>query len=348
MVFEVQTKAFFGKQRFVLDMVKEVVLFSKLSDTKRLKEILEELQSRFQTTLVASGHVTSMTRALSYVSPVQYYSDLINGIGFYRFLEEILSDYDAKKDELVKKLQKVVKELFVPEKLLISYTSNEDGYKDVPQQIEQFGKCLYSEVCGKDAPAPVLQKKNEGFKTASQVQYVARVGNFKNAGMEYTGALKVLSTIMNYGYLWQNIRVKGGAYGCMSGFFRNGDSYFVSYRDPSLEATNEVYKGIPEFLEQFAEDEREMTKYVIGTISDIDTPLTPKAKGSRSLMAYVMGIPYDMVQKERDEILGVTQEEIQKLAPYIRAVLEDGLICAVGNEEKIEASELFIEKSSLI
>ena len=117
---------------------------------------------------------------------------------------------------------------------------------------------------------------------------------------------------------------------------------FVSYRDPKLAKTNEVYDGIPAYLEQFEADEREMTKYIIGTISELDTPLTPSMKGSRSLNAYFCEITEEEVQKERDEILNATCEQIRALASQIRAVLDQQNLRVIGNEQKIrESKELF-------
>lgn len=174
--------------------------------------------------------------------------------------------------------------------------------------------------------------------TPSQVQYVARTGNFQKGG-NYTGVLRVLKVLMSYEYLWNNVRVKGGAYGCMSAFGRSGDSYFVSYRDPHLKLTNEVYEAIPEYLEQFDANEREMTKYIIGTVSELDVPLNPAAQGSRSLNAYFSGITTEEMQQERDEILSAAPEQIRALAPLMRAILEEECICVIGNEEKIKGAE---------
>ena len=141
---------------------------------------------------------------------------------------------------------------------------------------------------------------------------------------------------MEYDYLWINIRVKGGAYGCMNGYMKNGDTYFVSYRDPNLEKTNEIYDGIPAYIEQFTADERDMTKYIIGTISDMDVPMNPSTKGDRSMAAYLQNISYEEIQKERDQVLTANVETIRSLAPVIRAITDGGVICAIGGEDKIE------------
>lgn len=195
----------------------------------------------------------------------------------------------------------------------------------------------------KRLPAQIFcRKKNEGFMDASKVQYVSMAGNFKKAGFSYSGVMKILRVILSYDYLWLNVRVKGGAYGCGGSFMRNGNVYFSSYRDPNLEKTKEVYEKIPEYLQNFAADEREMTKYIIGTISELDTPMNPAAKGMRSVTAYFTGITYEDIQKEREEVIRAVPQDVQSLSELVREVLSQENFCVVGNEEKItEQTNLF-------
>ena len=196
---------------------------------------------------------------------------------------------------------------------------------------------------------PVFENKNEGFQTSGQVQYVAAAGNFAEAGYEYTGALRILKVMLSYEYLWTNIRVKGGAYGCMSGFRRTGDGFLVSYRDPHLKNTLEVFRKTGDFIRSFDADEREMTKYIIGTISELDAPLTPSAKGSMSLNAWFSGITREDMQKERDEILDAQPEDIRNLAGIVDAIVEQDRICVIGSEEKIQQDkEVFKEIRHLL
>ena len=168
---------------------------------------------------------------------------------------------------------------------------------------------------------------------------MARAGNFVQAGLKYTGVLKILKVILSYEYLWVNIRVKGGAYGCMSGFGKTGDSYFVSYRDPNLRKTNEVYEGVVDYVKNFTVEDRDMTKYIIGTISEMDTPLNPSAKGSRSLGAYISKVSEEDLQKERDEVLNATQEDVRALWKIMEAIVAADNICVIGNEEKLAAEK---------
>ena len=232
----------------------------------------------------------------------------------------------------------------------VSVVCEEKDFETVGREIGQLKEKLYPSEgsTARNLPPLVLEQKNEGFTDASKVQYVARTGNFKRHGFEYNGALRILKVIMGYDYLWINIRVKGGAYGCMNSYMRNGDTYFVSYRDPNLEKTNEIYDGIPKYLENFTADERDMTKYIIGTISDLDTPLNPNAKGARSMTALLQGITQEDLQRERDEVIGATEKDIRALKDMIASVLEEHNLCVIGNEEKLnEQKELFTELKNI-
>ena len=273
---------------------------------------------------------------------------MTGGITYYHFLEDISADYEQKKGEIIAKLKEICRKLFTKDNLLISYTANEEGFKDLNKEAKKFMAGLY-EGGGERYPFTWIKgNKNEGFKTSSQVNYVARCGNFRQAGYSYTGALKILRVMMSYDYLWINIRVKGGAYGCMSGFGRSGEGYFVSYRDPNLGETNQVYEGVPAYLENFQADERDMTKFIIGTISDLDTPLTPSIRGARGLSAYLSGVTQEMMQEERDQVLGARPEDIRALAGHVRALLDTGSLCVIGNEDKIQENKgLFREMKNL-
>lgn len=337
-----RARVLYDKLPYAFERIGEILFESEFDDDKRLYEILAKLKSRLSMQLSSSGHQAAACRALSYMSQINAFNDEISGIAFYDFVEELEQNFEQKKQELKEKLHLLCKKLFHQEGLFVSLTSDVEGLEAAKEPLRAFVQRLpHTELPQADNKL-ILTKKNEGFMTPSQVQYVARCGNFSQKGYEYTGALRILKVMMSYDYLWVNVRVKGGAYGCMSAFGRGGDSYFVSYRDPNLEKTNEIYEGVVAYLNQFNANEREMTKYIIGTVSELDTPLTPSAKGSRSLNAYFSGITSEQMQKERDEVLGATAEQIRALAPYMQAILDDKAICVVGNEEKIkEAKELF-------
>ncbi len=346
--FEMKAKALYHKLPVAFTMMQEILTKSKLEDEKRLKEILAMTKSRMQMRFVSSGHSASVLRAMSYISPLSKMKDMTAGIEYFEVVKRIEENFEAEKETLISNLQKLTKQLFRADNMMASYTASREGLKEIDTLLADLKANLFTEPVETSNCILHCEKKNEGFQTSSKVQYVARVGNFIDAGLEYSGALQILKTILSYDYLWQNIRVKGGAYGCMSNFNRIGDSYFVSYRDPNLEKTNEVYEGIVEYLRNFSVSERDMTKYIIGTMSNIDTPMTPAAKGDRSMNLYMNNVSAETIQRERNQILTATEEDIRALADIVEAVLGQDLLCVIGNEEKIEEQkELFLETRSI-
>lgn len=268
--------------------------------------------------------------------------DQVNGLAFYRLLEELEKNFEEKKETLRANMERLVRCVFRPENLMVDYTAQREGLALIEPLIEELKKKLYKDKtdCKPYDPRPV--KKNEGLMSSAQIQYVCRAGNYAKKGLPYTGALRVLKVVMSYEYLWMQVRVKGGAYGCMCQFGKTGESYFVSYRDPNLEKTIEVYEKAADFVEAFEADERTMTQYIIGAVSALDMPLTPAARGNYSLAGYMTGLSFERVQKERDELLSADEKSIRKLAAHIRAFMEDECLCVVGNEEKIkEQKDIF-------
>ena len=338
--FDFKGKCLNGDIGKVFDIIEEMMLRTKYDDTGRLLEIINEVKSHNQSMMMSAGHMVAMQRAISYVSKLGKTLEALQGLDAYRFIENISLNYDAVKAQTAEALKNLSAMLFTRDNLMFDFAGSEDEYKEFEASARKLiDKLPKRAEKDKVTYAPGLSEDNEGLKCASQVQYVCRAGNFKNKGFEYTGALRVLKVMMGYDYLWNNIRVKGGAYGCMSGFARNGDSYFVSYRDPHLKETIDIYEGIPAYLESFDADERTMTQYIIGAISALDTPLTPQGKALRSMVSYLTGITEKDQQKERDELLATTPADIRKLAGHCRAVLGDKALCAVGADAKIEENK---------
>lgn len=337
--FEIKGKALYGKLAVVFAMMSEILTASKLSDTKRLREILAMVKSRLLMRFQSSGHTTAALRAMSYASPSAKLKDMTNGIEFYQTVARIEEHFDEEKGHLTEALESLAKQLFRPDNMMISYTASREGLEGMEAYIKEMKEKLYQGV-PEETPCVIhCEKKNEGFKTASKVQYVARTGNFIDHGASYTGALQILKVILSYDYLWQNIRVKGGAYGCMSSFNRIGEGYFVSYRDPNLSRTVEVYEGVVDYLKNFTVSERDMTKYIIGTMSNIDQPMTPMIKGERSMNLYMNKVSADMIREERNQILDAGQEDIRALSRVAEGVLKADQFCVIGSEEKIEENK---------
>lgn len=335
--FEVRIRVLEKNLEEAMKLVDEIVRTSDITDVKRLTELIAQVKSRLQVSLSSSGHTVAAMRALSYQSRYAFYQDATLGIEYYQHVVKLDEQIRTNPEGVVKKLQEMIDKVLVRKRLMVSFTADKKAFEAAKPVMETYlNRIAQGDAAGEQTKLE-LSRKNEGFTDASQIQYVARGGNFRDHGFSYRGSLKILKLIMSYEYLWINIRVKGGAYGCMSSFLRTGESYFVSYRDPNLGKTIDIYEHIPDYLRSFTADERDMTKYVIGTFGSLDTPMNPEAKGSRSMSAYLQELPFEQIQRERDEILHATPEDIRNLADLIASVLEDDSLCVIGNENAIRA-----------
>ena len=347
--FEVKLKVLEKNLDKALELMEQMLLTSDFTDTKRLGELVAQIKARLQANLSSSGHLVAAMRSMSSFSRYALYQDELKGVAFYRSICRIEKELSESPKSVSDKLAAIAKKLFARNRMLISFTGNNEAYGNAKPSLEKV-------IAGFDKMSAVgnqaevhFNTAKEAFIDASQIQYVAKTGDFICEGYEYTGALRLLRVILSYDYLWINVRVKGGAYGCMNTFLRSGESYFVSYRDPNLSDTLDVYDRIPEYIKSFSPDERDMTKYIIGTFSALDTPMNPEAKGSRSLSAYLEGITYEQIQKERNEILNAQPEDIRRLADLVEAVLKKDSICVIGNENMIkESAGLFENVEKLI
>ncbi len=349
MTMEVCTKALYENLPRAIELMEELILTTDFTDTRRLREILAENHSRFGEYANQAGHIVALQRALSYGSVKTEVDEAMGGVDQYRLICRMEENYEEKKEEIVHKLQTLCRMIFRPENLMIDFTGDAAELAKLEGPVTALKEKLYTCEVEKQAYAPVPVKKNEGLTTPGQVDYVCRAGNFRKKGIPYTGALTVLRVMMGYEYLWMNVRVKGGAYGCMCGFGVDGNCYFVSFRDPNLGQTIDVFEKAADFIAGYEADERTMTKYIIGAVSELDVPLTAAGKGHRSRQYYFTGMTQEMVQTARNEVLDAKPEDIRALAKYIRAFMEDDFLCVVGNEQQIQAEkDKFMKVESLL
>ena len=344
---EVHLKGFYEQLTAGFDLVEEMLLHTHLDDEKRLKEILAETVSIMQTRVLTDGHVLASGRSLAYESVAENYKDLTTGIAFYQSAGDLFEHFDERKDDLIAQLVDLRAKIFSGSRMTVSYTAEREGIGSVREMAEGLARVLdesseKTETAAFDPGKLAHPRGNEGFMTASQVQYVARSGNFLKCGHRFTGVMDVLSSYLRWEYLWQNVRVKGGAYGCMTGFGRSGNAFFVSYRDPHLKRTWDVFEDLPDELRRLELSERELRQYIIGAINAIDQPLTPRSRGIRSLVLYLSGVTQEMLDQEREEILSTTQEDLRAMADVVEDVLRQGYACTIGSEAKVrEHADMF-------
>lgn len=342
---EAEAKVLYPETGKILDLFGEMMLTSHLDDGKRLQEVIGELRSYKRMSLQSAGHSTAAWRAMSYLKERCYYVEQMKGISYYDFLSDLEDHFEARKDNLIAVLKALAECIFTKERLMICVTADRDGYEVLEKESGRLLEVLPEHVEAA-VPEPVWKlpeiQENEGFRTAGKVQYVARAGQFSDKGISYRGVFKVVRTILDYDYLWNEVRVKGGAYGVKCAFLDSGIGFLSSFRDPNLSETDQVYQGVPDYLRNYDADERDMMKYIIGTISSLDIPLTPRDQGDRSYAAYMTGTTQEDKQRERDEVLDADPAKVRETAAMVEAILSDARICALGSEEKIgQSGKLF-------
>lgn len=326
----------------LFELLGEIIGSTKFCETNRLKEIIREIKSRLEMNILQNGHTVAARRATSYFSPIGHYQELCGGISFYQFIVDLERDFETRSSEIENNLQNVYDMVFNKDNLLVSVTTEEKSYETFRDSFSSLIGYLKNNILKKHRYEFDYSKRNEGLLTSSKIQYVAKAYNFKKLGYNYSGHLQVLKTIIGLDYLWSRVRVTGGAYGSMAGFSRNGNFYFTSYRDPNLRETLGVYDQAHDFIRNFKADDREMLKYIIGTISKMDLPLTPFMKGQKATADYISGTSQDDLERERNEVLNTSSEDIKKLSNLIKDTMDQNILCVLGNEQKIkENKDLF-------
>ncbi len=338
---QIEARALAGKNMEMWKLIEEISQRTKWTEKKRIREVIREIKSRLEMKMLQEGHMVSVKRALSYLSPVSQFLESTSGIQFYHYIAELDETFEDSFDGMVNDLKEIHGKIFHINNLTVSFTADEDELEEMQKPLLNFFNSL-----NQDEMEAFLKNfrstnpwKNEGLYLSSDVQYVAKAGNLLQAGYEYTGSLQVLKTIISLDYLWKQIRVAGGAYGAMSGFQRNGNMFFVSYRDPNLEETLQVYDALADYVENFSVNQREMTKYIIGTMSRMDAPLTPAMKAEKSDGHYFSHVSHADLIRERQEILKTTPEIIASLAEMIRESMKEEYICVLGNENRIKKAQ---------
>jgi hypothetical protein len=331
--FIVKSKVLVNNLEKLILLLNDIINHTRFDEKKRLKEIIQETKSRMEMTMFQRGHIVVANHVCSYFSPMSRYEDILGGLEFYNFICQLEKNFEDRVEDITVKLKEVSSEVFNKRNLIINLTCEEKDYDIFQSKVDKLISELKDKEVTKVRYKFDLQAKNEGLMTSSKVQYVAKAYNYMELGYNYTGKLLVLKAIANYEYLWNQVRVQGGAYGSFASFQKNGNAFFTSYRDPNLKHTVEVYDNAAEYFKNFKADSRQMTKYIIGTISDLDFPLSPSMKGERAAEYNIKHITYEDLQREREEILNTKEEDIISFAELIHSVMDKDNICVMGNED---------------
>ena len=333
--FKVQAKSLVTKLPKLCELLTEVITNSSFDDEKRVRELIDQCKATMEMYMIKAAQQLVAGRLASYFSPAAAYNEK-GMLSFYDFIVDFDKNFVDRYSQMKAKFAQLQPMIFNKQNLLVSVTLEEENYSAFTQAFKQVQAVLSTANYPQQTYSFAIDKKNEGFMTSSKVQYVSKGANFIKLGYAFTGSMRVMETILRYDYFWNRIRVQGGAYGAFTQFRRNGNMMFGSYRDPNLAETITVFDETVDYLQSFAISEREMLKYIIGTMSTLDTPLTPKMKGELAAECYIHGVTELDLQRERDEILATGQKDIAALGALVTACMQENNLCVLGSETKIK------------
>ncbi len=342
LVYGIKTKVLYKNIGKIFNILNEILLHEKFEDKKRIRDLLGNIKASKEADIVSS-YDAATTRAGSYFSMFSAVREQMGGLTYYRFICDLFDNFDKLADETISKINELYEKLTDKNTAMVNITCDREGYDKVVQNLDILTKGITAKDNCEAKREFSLERKNEGITTSSMVQYDVMAGNFKDAGFKYDGRLKVLSQLMRYEYLWQNVRVKGGAYGCGLTASITGNMSMYSYRDPNIKSTYEIYKNIVSYLRTLELDERELKKIIIGTISAVDSPMTPATKNGFALSDYFYGVTDEERQKWREDVLDITLDGLRETADVVESVVKQNYICTVGSESKIaEDKDVFM------
>lgn len=339
----ITAKATVDKTDKLFELLDEILNHTKIDDTERLKELLIRHHSQVESQAKNYGVGVAMNRLTSYFKNAGMFNEMINGLTYYDFVTDLTENFDSRNEEIIANLQKVASLLIKKQNLIAGITCSGENYTAYQEAFNNFVPELAEGEISLNQWMFNLEPKNEGLMSSSLVQYVTKGYDYKNLGYEWDGKMEVLNQILSTDYLQTQIRVMGGAYGGWAQVSPTGTLMFASYRDPNLTETLDNYDAGAEYLQNFDADSTEMTRYIIGTISNIDYPSTASQRGTIAMSNYFKKETKEKMQEERNAILNTTAEDISGYAQLISDVMSQDIYCVYGNDQKINAHEELFE-----
>ena len=347
-IFTIQSKALLSEVEEQVKLMREVLMHTSFEHKERLLEIIREMKALMESSISGDGHRVAYGRLLAHLSSAEHFEEKARGLAFYHFVCDLEKNWEQVQDETVAYLKEAYSFLANRNRLVVGLTVDEDVTEEVVQKIDQeISQIPVSEVDTFNQDFEIT-KEQEALVYPSNVNYVAAGYNFKALGYEYNGGLQMLKTILSMAFLWTRVRVQNGAYGCFCDFRKSGNMFFVSYRDPNLDQTLDIYKEVADFVEHMELSERESLQYLIGTISQMDFPFTPVTEGKTGQIYHLMNIEKEDLQKTRDELFATTVDTLRSFAPMIRACIDQNHYCVFSNAQAIEQAQTTFEVKTTV
>ena len=325
-VLEVNKSSLFS----ILD---EVLHKSEYSDKEVLKNILRQMKMESEDSFISSGNMAGFIRAAAGMSAESAVQEYYSGYEAHLSIKALDKNFEDEAEFALSRVSRLGNRIFVRNRATVSLTG--DGDEQFVREIVSMLKCgdEYDPVC-KIKPFGV---KKEGIIIPAQVAFAECAANLNAIGESYTGSMNVVRTLLSYEYLWNEVRVQGGAYGVGLISRNNGNVAYYSYRDPSPARTIGCYRRAAEFLRTFAESGEDITKFIIGAVGDTEPLMTPRLKGSLATVRYLRGISDCDVVRAREQLVSTDSAELLRIADILEKVASEGSVCIVGGKDKLDA-----------
>jgi len=336
--FFLRGKATTSQAGELLDILKEVLITAELDNRERFKQIVLEDKARAEAGLIPGGHIVVNRRLRARFSEADWVSEQISGLEHLFFLRKLAKDIEAEWDSVLAKLETVRRLLVNRTSMIVNVTLDADSFAAFSPQLASFMDTLpHFEVGTSGRYNAPTAKANEALTIPAQVNYVGKGANLYKLGYEPHGSINVINNYLGTTWLWEKVRVQGGAYGGFSFFDTNSGTYtFLSYRDPNLLATLDTYDKTADFLNSLDLNTDELKKSIIGTIGNMDAYQLPDAKGWTSMVRYLTHYTDDERQRIRDEVLGTKVGDFKNFARILAELNKAGEVVVLGSADAIE------------
>ena len=323
----------------------EVMTQTKFDDKGKILDILKQRKISLEQGFASSGHSCAAGRCKSYYASAGVIREQIANVDFYRFICELVQDYDARADALVKRLEDVSARLFCSDVCTVSFAGSDadfNSYWNAGPAYADSGEVDTHLV----VPAPVI--RNEAFIVPSDVCYAALGWDRRLLGVDYSGTWPVASRALSYDYLWNEVRVKGGAYGTGFKSMRAGSMYFYSYRDPHLDRTLAAFGDACDWLDRFEPDQQDLDGFVVATVAGFDAPIKPRQLIRRQAGEYFCSCTPEQRRAIRDQIVRTGAQDVRALGQTLHRMVASNAKCVFGNKDILESSNAGFEVITLV
>ena len=334
--FVVTAKALEDELDCLLELLSEIILRTQFKQPKEILKRVQKLISAFEQEINFSSHALAASRALSHLSAMSKLSEQVSGIDYFNYLKTVRQELQGEQAEVILQgLGQSLLKVANRNRVNALYIGSGSRASQIKSRLQAFFALLKQDELGSKQTYLPGVRQNEAFVTAQDVNYVAQAC-VTDGKLKHSGETEVLATLMRYDHLWNNIRVKGGAYGAMYSFKYNGDLVFSSYRDPNIMKTIETYQATGQFISQLDLSEEELDKNIIGTISNYERPLSASDKGWKAFIMHQVGRSHEDQVRVKEEIIASKIETLRAYASNFEEVLADSTIVVIGNKTMID------------